>query len=82
MSKTTKARSSARLTGGVAGMNAWDEVRNAIAAGKAARDAIELHSNAMTDLLMDSLEHVSPYRLIRLKAKLRRFDASKKKWKP
>ncbi len=46
------------------------------------RAAIEVHADKMADLLLDSLEHVSPYRLAKLKAKLRRFDAHTKEWKP
>lgn len=62
--------------------NAWAEVRASIDAAKATRHAISSHANAMADLLLDSLESVNTNYLVRLKARLRRFDAKKKAWRP
>ncbi len=62
--------------------NAWDEVSAAIAQAKDVRRALDIHCGRMADLLLDSLEHVPASTLAKLKAKLRRFDAHTKEWKP
>lgn len=61
--------------------NAWDEVSAAIEQAKEARRALNNHAAKMADLLLDSLEHVPWPTLVKLKAKLRRFDAHTKAWK-
>lgn len=62
-------------------MNAWDEVRQAIALAKDAEKAIAAHSDAMTELLIGNLWKVSSCRLARLKRELRDFNIQTREWK-
>lgn len=62
-------------------MSAYDEVRKLITDSKQLEQAIELNANALADLLERNLHHVSGYRLAKLKAELRGFNAHTNRWK-
>lgn len=64
-------------------------MRQALREAKEVMQTADAHANAMVDLLIgesysptpERLRHVGPYRLRRLKAALRDFDAAALKWK-
>lgn len=62
-------------------VNAFDEIRAAIAQAKFLNDAVDSQANAMVDLLQGRLSKVSTYRLARLKKELSMFNSHTGKWK-
>lgn len=60
--------------------NPFDAMRAAVVEARELNRAVELQANALVDLLDGHLESVSEYRLRKLKAALRRFNARTGKW--
>lgn len=60
--------------------NPFDEMRRAVSAAKLVNQACDQQANAMVDLLEGRLDHVSVYRLARLKKALTRFNSHTGKW--
>jgi hypothetical protein len=61
--------------------NPFDEMRAAVERAKDLNRAVDLQVNSLVDLLEGRLEHVSTYRLKRLKAALKWFNANTGRWK-
>ena len=62
--------------------NPFDVMRAAVLQARDLNRAVDQQANALVDLLEGRLENVSSYRLKRLKAALRRFNAGTGKWQP
>lgn len=60
--------------------NPFDAMRQAVNEAKQVNRAADEAANAMVDLLQGRLQHVSGYRLKRLKAELKRWNANTGKW--
>jgi hypothetical protein len=60
----------------------WQAVNRIISDMRDLERSARLNADSITDLLMVSLRHVSPYKLARLKTALGSFNAQKKEWKP
>jgi hypothetical protein len=61
--------------------NPFDEMRAAVERAKDLNRAVDLQVNSLVDLLDGRLEHVTVYRLKRLKSALKWFNANTGRWK-
>jgi hypothetical protein len=61
--------------------NPFDEMRRAVQAARELNRAVDDQANTLADLLEGRLQHVSSYRLKKLKAQLRDFNAHTSHWK-
>jgi hypothetical protein len=61
--------------------NPFDEMRRAVQAARELNRAVDDQANTLADLLDGRLQHVSSYRLKKLKAQLREFNAHTGQWK-
>lgn len=61
--------------------NPFDAMREAVQQARELNRAVDTQANNLADLLDGRLQHVSKYRLQRLKAQLQRFNATTGAWK-
>lgn len=61
--------------------NAFDAIRVAVQAARVLNQSVDNQANALADLLDGRLRHVTSYRLKKLKAQLREFNAHTGEWK-
>ena len=62
--------------------NPFDAMRQAVSEARQVLRAVDEQANTLVDLLEGRLQHVSAYRLKRLKRKLARWNANTGVWKP
>ena len=60
--------------------NPFDAMRRAVNEARDLNRAVDQQANNLVDLLEGRLEHVSGYRLKKLKATLKRWNANTGKW--
>lgn len=61
--------------------NPFDEMRRAVQAARELNRAVDDQANNLADLLDGRLQHVSTWRLKKIKAQLRDFNAHTGNWK-
>ena len=61
--------------------NAFDEIRSALSAARAANKAADDYATNMAEILRGRLRHVRPYYLKQLKKELQDFNALTQTWK-
>ena len=62
-------------------MNAFDQMRDAIAQAKQMESAVAANANEMAELIAGNLRRVRPHTLKRLKRELRSFNIHTEKWR-
>lgn len=61
--------------------NPFDDMRAAVVQARDLNRAVDSQVNTLVDLIEGRLEHVSAYRLQKLKRALARFNANTRTWK-
>jgi hypothetical protein len=61
--------------------NPFDAIRDAVMQARELNRSVDTQANTLVDLIDGRLQHVSAYRLKRLKQQLRGFNAHTGEWK-